>query len=480
MTTIYNLAFDFGASGGRLMMSAFDGDNGGKIRLTELHRFPNEPVFINGTLTWDIYRLTFEMKEGLKKAAALGHPYAGIGIDTWGVDYGLLDADGTLTGAPVNYRDARTAHSIEDAATLVPLAEIYASTGIQFMPFNTVYQLLADKQTRPGVYANAAALLFIPDLLAYFLTGVQVCEYTNASTSQLLNAAKRDWDRDLAARLGLRTDLLPALTMPGTVIGALSDSVRKETGLGAVPVIAVGSHDTASAVAGTPFDDPDAAFLSCGTWSLLGVETLAPIISEDSFQSNFTNEGGVENTIRFLKNINGLWILQQLRKSWNEKNGVTLGFGDIVAAAREADNNAFAIDPSAPVFLAPLDMAAEIAAYCAAHGQGTPSGIGEHAIAVYNGLTKEYKTHMDTLARLVGHPIDVVNMIGGGIQDELLCEMTARVTGRTIVAGPIEGSVLGNVLMQLKAGGHIASLAEGRALTQKSFPRKIYKGGDGQ
>ena len=471
MATVYNLAFDFGASGGRLMMSAF---HEGKIELTELHRFPNEPVFINGTLTWDIYRLVFEMKEGLKKAAALGLDFEGIGIDTWGVDYGLIDADGSLIGAPINYRDARTAGIMDEAAKLVPLSDIYAATGIQFMAFNTVFQFLADKAMRPQVYANAATLLFIPDLLAYFLTDVKVCEYTNASTSQLLNATKRDWDKDLAARLGLRTELLPALTLPGTVIGALSEQVQAETGLGAVKVIAVGSHDTASAVAGTPFDDTNAAFLSCGTWSLLGVETDAPIISEDSFQSNFTNEGGVENTIRFLKNINGLWILQQLRKSWNAKNGVNLGFGDIVAAARNAADKSFVIDPSDPVFLAPLDMAAEIAAYCAAHGQGTPDGIGEHAMAVYNGLTKEYKTHMDTLARLVGHPIDVVNMIGGGIQDELLCEMTAQVTGRTIVAGPIEGSVLGNVLMQLKAGGHIASLAEGRAAIKQSFPQKVY------
>jgi len=471
MAMVYNLAFDFGASGGRLMMSAFDGKT---IELMELHRFPNEPVFCNGTLMWDIYRLVFEMKEGLKKAAALGHSYAGVGIDTWGVDYGLLDADGILIGAPVNYRDVRTANSIDEAAGIVPLSEIYASTGIQFMPFNTVFQFLADKHTRPNVYANAKTLLFMPDLLAYFLTDKTICEYTIASTSQLLDAAQRDWDVALAERLGLRTDLLPALTFPGTVIGTLSESVQRETGLGAVSFVAVGSHDTASAVAGTPFDDANAVFLSCGTWSLLGVETDAPIISEDTFRYNFTNEGGVENTIRFLKNINGLWILQQLRKSWNAKHGVNLGFGDIVQAARSAATKGFSIDPSDPVFLAPQDMAAAIAAFCEKAGQDVPSGIGEHAMAVYNGLTREYKTHMDTLARLAGHDINVINMIGGGIQDELLCEMTAQVTGRTIVAGPIEGSVLGNVLMQLKAGKHIATLAEGRALIKKSFPQKTY------
>ena len=474
MEKVYNLAFDLGASSGRLMLGIFDGET---IALQELHRFPNEPVFVNGTLMWDIYRLLLEMKEGLKKAAALKLPISGIGIDTWGVDYGLLDAQGNLIAAPVNYRDARNLTRIDEASGLVPLAEIYASTGIQFMPFNTVFQLLADKELRPVAYANAQTLLFMPDLLAYFLTDAKACEYTIASTSQMLDAEARTWDKPLLERLGLRTDFLPGLTFPGTVVGMLSASVQAETGLGAVPVVAVGSHDTASAVAGTPLEDANAAYLSCGTWSLLGVETGTPIISEDTFQYNFTNEGGVENTIRFLKNINGLWILQQLRKSWNAKTGENLGFGEIVNAARAAANKSFAIDPSDPAFVAPQDMAAEIAAFCKTHGQGEPNGIGEHAMAVYNGLTKEYKTHVDTLAKLVGHPITMINMIGGGIQDELLCEMTARVTGRTICAGPIEGSVLGNLLMQLKAGGHIVSLAAGRAILKRSFAQKIYKGG---
>jgi len=469
---IYHLAFDLGASSGRLMLSAFDGET---IDLRELHRFPNEPVTINGRLIWDIYRLFFEMKEGLKKAAALGLPYSGIGIDTWGVDYGLLDAGGNLLGAALNYRDTRTATSMEEVSHIVPLAEIYRSTGIQFMNFNTLFQLHADKQMRPVAYANAAKFLMVPDLLAYFLCGTAICEYTNASTTQLLDAAARDWDYTLIERLGLRRDLLPPLTFPGTVIGTLTEDVQKETGLGAIPIIAVGSHDTASAVAGTPLEDANAAYLSCGTWSLLGVEIDEPIISSDSFDCNFTNEGGAENKIRFLKNINGLWILQQLRKSWNAAHGENLGFGDIVNAARNAQNKAFVIDPSDPIFIAPLNMAAEITSFCA-RTQGTPNGIGELAMAVYNGLTREYKTHLATLEHLVGHPITTVNMIGGGIQDTLLCEMTAQVTGRTIIAGPIEGSVLGNVLMQLKAGGHIASLDEGRKSIKRSFAPTRYEG----
>jgi len=471
---IYTLAFDLGASSGRLMLGTFDG---AAIGLQELHRFANEPVYVNGTLMWDVFRLLFEMKEGLKKAAALKLSYAGIGIDTWGVDYGLLDADGNLIGAPVNYRDARCAGGIDAAANLVPLADIYKTTGIQFMDFNTAFQMMADQRMRPAIYANAAKLLFMPDLLAYFLTGETVCEYTIASTSQLLDANTRDWNKGLAAKLGLRTDILMDLTFPGTVIGTLTTAVQKETGLGAVPVVAVGSHDTASAVAGTPLANANAAFLSCGTWSLLGVEAHAPIISDDSFACNFTNEGGVENTIRFLKNINGLWILQQLRKSWNAVHNEALGFGDIVAAARKAAHTHFVINPSDPAFVAPLDMAAEIARFCEAHGQGTPAGVGELAMAAYNGITREYKTNVDMLERLVGHPIDTINMIGGGIQDALLCEMTAAATGRTICAGPIEGSVLGNIIMQLKAGGHIESLAAGRAAIGRSFTQTVYQGG---
>ena len=469
---IYNLAFDFGASGGRLMMGAFDGE---RVELTELHRFPNEPVQVNGRLMWDVLRLFHEMKEGMKKAAALHLPFEGIGIDTWGVDYGLLDAGGNLIGAPINYRDARTEGIMDEVAKIVPLAEIYRSTGIQFMPFNTIFQLYADRKMRPAAYDNAETLLFMPDLFAYFLTGKKICEYTNASTSQLLDVAKRDWDKDLAKRIGLRTDMLQELTEPGTMIGTLTAEVQQETGLGAVPVIAVGSHDTASAVAGTPFEDSrGAAFLSSGTWSLLGVERDAPIVTDEAFESNFTNEGGVENTIRFLKNINGLWILQQLRKSWNATQKANLGFGDIVAAARNAKNKNLIINPSNPIFLAPPNMVGTITHYCE-RDQGTPMGIGELAMAVYNGLAREYRAHVDTLARLVKHPIPRINMIGGGTQDALLCEMTAYETGREVCAGPIEGSVLGNILMQWKAGGHISGLAEGRAVIKRSFEQKIYK-----
>jgi len=469
---IYNLAFDLGASSGRLMLSAFDGST---AELTELHRFPNEPVQAGGRLMWDTLRLFHEMKTGLKKAAALGLPFDGIGIDTWGVDYGLLDAEGNLIGAPINYRDTRTEHCMDEVAATMPLSEIYASTGTQFMAFNTIFQLYADKQMRPAVYRNAAKLLFMPDLLAYFLTGQTVCEYTNASTSQLLNAEARDWDKSMMERLGLRTDILLPLTQPGTVIGTLTDEIQAETGLGAIPMIAVGSHDTASAVAGTPLHGAAAgeAFLSCGTWSLLGVELDAPILTDAAFDCNFTNEGGVENTIRFLKNINGLWILQQLRKSWNEINGTSLGFGDIAAAAQEARNKNLSINPSNPIFLAPQNMIETITHSCE-RDQSTPLGIGDLAIAVYNGLTREYKTHVDTLEKLLGHPIKAIHMIGGGIQDTLLCKMTAQATGCTIYAGPIEGSVLGNILMQWRARGHVSSLAEGRDVIRRSFEQTVY------
>ena len=482
--TIYNLAFDLGASSGRLMLSKLA--NGETVELTELHRFPNEPVMVNGTFMWDTVRLVHEMTTGLKAAAALNLPIDGIGIDTWGVDYGFLDKDGNLIGVPINYRDARTDNSMSEVAAIMPLSEIYESTGIQFMALNTIFQLHADKQMRPVIYENADKLLFMPDLLAYFLTGETVCEYTIASTSQLLGANTRTWDKAMMERLGLRTDMLLDIIQPGTVIGTLTKAMQDETGLGAVPVIAVGSHDTASAVAATPFNGKEnaednkgkdgnaiEAFLSCGTWSLLGVELDEPIITAAAFESNFTNEGGVEGTIRFLKNINGLWVIQQLRKSWNELNNVKIGYPEIAAAAKAANQN-FAIDPSDPVFLAPQNMVATITRACEQAGQGTPQGIGELAIAVYNGLTGEYKTHVDNLARLAGRPIGTIHMIGGGIQDEFLCQMTAKATGRTIQAGPVEGSVLGNILMQWKARGRIASLAEGRSVIRRSFEQKIY------
>lgn len=469
-TPIYNLAFDFGASSGRLILSKYDG---GKIELEEIHRFTNDPVRIGKNFYWDTFRLYHELKTGLKKVASKKIPITSLAIDTWGVDYGLIDKEGNLIGNPVNYRDDRTIGVIDEVDKIVPLKEVYASTGIQFMNFNTVFQFYADKKMRPDIYEKADKFLMMPDLFNYFLTGKMYNEYTNASTGQLLDAKERFWDLDLIKKLGLRTDLFCELIKPGTIVGELIDEVVKETGLSGVKVIAVGSHDTASAVAGTPFEEENAAFLSCGTWSLLGMEIDEPVLTEDSYQYNYTNEGGVEGKIRLLKNINGLWIMQNLRKNWCEFEA-EVSFPDIIKASREATRKDFIIDPNDQRFTAPYNMMEEVIAYCEENGQGKPKGLGEIAMAIYNGLTNEYKITVANLEVITGKTIPCINMVGGGIQDQLLCELTANATGKKVVAGPIEGSVLGNVVMQLKAVKAISSLEEGRKIIKASFEQKVH------
>lgn len=465
---IYNLAFDFGASSGRMILSTYQD---GKIELEELHRFPNDPVRVGKHFYWDTFRLFHELKQGLKKAAAKKIPIQSLAIDTWGVDYALLDKEGNIIGNPINYRDDRTIGVIEEVGKVVPLKEIYERTGIQFMNFNTLFQLYADKKMRPDIYEKAGRLLFMPELFGYLLTGKKYNEYTFASTGEMLDAKKRDWDFELIEKVGLRTDILGELVKPGTIIGDLSPEVVEETGLSGVKVIAVGSHDTASAVAGTPLESKDAIFLSCGTWSLMGMELDEPILTEQSFEYNYTNEGGVEGKIRYLKNINGLWIMQNLRKNWCEFEG-EVSFPDIIKASREAERKDFCIDPNDPRFTAPYNMMKEVIGYCEEHGQGTPKGLGEIAMAIYNGLTQEYGKVVRELELLTGKDVPCINMVGGGIQDQLLCELTAKNTGKRVVAGPIEGSVLGNVVMQLKALGAISSLEEGRAVVKASFEQK--------
>ena len=468
--TIYNLAFDFGASSGRMILSKYAD---GKIELEELHRFSNDPVRIGKNFYWDTFRLYHELKQGLKKAAARKLPIKSLAIDTWGVDYALLDKDGNIIGNPINYRDDRTIGVIDEVGKIVPLKEIYASTGIQFMNFNTIFQLYADKKMRPDIYEKADRLLFMPELFGYLLTGKKYNEYTMASTGELLNAKTRDWDFDLIKRAGLRTDIFGELVQPATIIGDLLPEVTEETGLSGVKVIAVGSHDTASAVAGTPLFDKDAVFLSCGTWSLMGAEVQKPLCTEGVMKANYTNEGGVEGKIRYLKNINGLWIMQNLRKNWCEFEG-EVSFPDIIRASREAARKDFVIDPNDPRFTAPYNMMKEVIGYCEEHGQGTPEGLGEIAMAIYNGLTQEYGKVVRELEHLTGKNVPCINMVGGGIQDKLLCELTAKNTGKKVVAGPIEGSVLGNITMQLKALGAIKDREEGRKIISNSFPQEIH------
>ena len=467
----YTIAVDLGASGGRLMLGEFDGET---VKLSEIHRFANEPVKMNNVLYWDTFRLFHEIKQGFKKVAALGVEQATAGVDTWGVDYCLMDNGGNITGMPIHYRDARTDDAYPEAEALMPLDEIYKITGIQFMKINTIFQLRADARMRPGVLYGADRLLMMPDLVNFLLSGEKYNEYTILSTTQLMDARKKRVDAGILNKLQIPEKIFADVIFPGQTIGAFTKETREETGLKDVTVIAVGSHDTASAVAGTPFDGRDAAFISCGTWSLLGAELPSPIITDDSFKYNFTNEGGVEGTVRFLKNINGLWIIQQLRKHYNDNNGTSYGFADICEMAKNARDKHFTINTADDAFTAPPDMQKAIAGHLIDSGQGAPDGLGEMAASVYNGLTDEYKNHVENLQKLTGKRIDVINMIGGGIQDTYLCELSALKTGKTIEAGPVEASILGNMIMQLIAAGEISNLSQGRAVIGNSFGRAVY------
>ena len=467
----YTIAVDLGASGGRLMLGEYDGKT---IELSEIHRFDNEPVKMNNVLYWDTFRLFHEVKKGFKKVAALGIKKATAGVDTWGVDYCLMDKNENITGMPVHYRDARTDAAYPEAEALMALDEIYKITGIQFMKINTIFQLRSDVKTRPGVLYGADRLLMMPDLINFLLSGEKYNEYTILSTSQLMDAHKKKVDPNILSKLEIPEKIFADVIFPGRTIGRFTKETREETGLNDVTVIAVGSHDTASAVAGTPFNGREAAFISCGTWSLLGAELPGPIITEESFKMNFTNEGGVFDTIRFLKNINGLWIIQQLRKHYNENNGTSYGFADICDMAKNARDKTFIIDTADDAFTAPPDMQKAIVEHLMNNGQGAPDGLGEIAVSVYNGLTDEYKIHVENLQKLAGKHIDVVNMIGGGIQDTYLCELSAVKTGKAIEAGPVEASILGNMVLQLTAAGEIDGLKQGREVIKNSFERRIY------
>lgn len=465
------LAFDYGASSGRLMLATYDGD---KLKLEEIHRFPNEPVWMNGHFYWDFPRLFHEMKQGLKKAARLDGEIAGIGIDTWGVDYGYLDEAGRLISNPFCYRDPKNAGAMAEMDAKWDFAECYRIAGIQKLDFNTIYQLYYDIKHRKYIVDAAKDILFMPDLFAYFLTGKKVCEYSIASTGQLLDAKSRDFSDKILEEIGIGRDMFAPMVMPGTVIGELTEEIMEETGMKKVPVIAVGSHDTASAVCGTPLAGENSIFLSSGTWALIGMELPEPVITEDSLAYNFTNEGGVEGTIRFLKNITGLWILQQLKKKWNETNP-SVGYPEIIAAARAAERRHFTIDPDEDVFTAPMDMVKAVQDYCEAHGQGRPETMGEIAMAAYNGLAQKIKVHAESLEKLTGREATDIHMVGGGIQDQFLCETLARESGKKLVTGPIEAAVAGSVLMQMKALGALGSLQEGRDLIARSFPLKSYE-----
>ena len=466
------LAFDLGAESGRGILGRFDGT---KITLEVVHRFPNTPVRLNGTLHWDTPRQFGELLTALSLCARdHSRELAGIGVDTWGVDFGLLGADGALVGLPVHYRDSRTDGMLDKAFGIVGRERISERTGIQFMQLNTLYQLLAMKTVGAPQLQVAKKLLFTPDLFNYWFTGRQVSEVSIASTSQFWDPRAGAWATDLLDALDLPTDLLPEVVPPGTVVGELLADLAAEAGVGRLPVISPGSHDTASAVAAVPAVGSDHAYISSGTWSLMGIESKVPLINEQTLALNFTNEGGVCDTIRFLKNIMGLWLVQQTRRAY-ERAGQSYDYATLTQMAAEAPAFAVVIDPDDSRFLNPSSMTEAIADYCQATGQAVPEGPGGMVRACLEGLALKYRWVTEKLESIRGAAIGSINMVGGGTQNTLLCQISADCCGRPVVAGPIEATATGNLLMQALAVGEIGSLDQLREVVRASFDLITYE-----
>jgi len=463
------VAVDLGATSGRVMVGTVGPD---LLGLEEVHRFANGPVLASGTLYWDILGIHREVLVGLRLAAA-GGPVDAIGIDSWAVDYGLLDSSGALIGNPVSHRDPRTDGVREQVAKTVPEAELYATTGLQQLPFNTLYQLLASLDQLD----RAEAMLLVPDLLAYWLTGVIGAERTNASTTQLYDVRERGWAEDLVSRLGVPARILPPLRDPGSTIGRLLPDIAADTGVSAsTPVIAVASHDTASAVAAVPFVDRSrAAYISSGTWSLVGVELDEPVLTDSAREADFTNEGGVDRTIRFLRNVSGLWVLSEAMRCWSAQ-GRSVDLAALIEGASVVQPLRSVVDLEAPVFLPPGDMEARIAAACRDSGQPLPVSQAETARCILDSLALAYRRNVRLAGELSGQPADVVHLVGGGARNKLLCQLTADACGVPVLAGPVEAAALGNVLVQARAlGADVPDLAAMRELVRSTHHLTRYE-----
>lgn len=463
------LAFDFGASSGRAILGTLEN---GRITLKEIHRFSNDPVTVNGTFYWDVLRLFHEIKQGLLKAKREGG-FDSIGIDTWGVDFGLLDKNGILLENPVHYRDKRNSGMADEAAKLISKQEMYGLTGIQFMDFNTAFQLLSIKKNRPELLERAESLLFMPDLFAYFLTGNKVSEYSIATTSQLVDINTREWSGTMIEKLGLPRRIFERIVPAGSVTGYLSDDICEELGLDKVPVIAVCGHDTQSAITAVPSEEKDFAFISSGTWSLFGTETDAPIVNERSYAFNVTNEGGYGYSTAFLKNICGLWLIQESRRQWM-REGKEFSYAELEKAALGEKPFACFIDPDSPEFGIPGDLPTRIADYCRRTGQYVPETVGETVRCIYESLAMKYRAVFEGIEECTGQKYGHINVVGGGTKDTLLCGMTAESCGVPVFAGPIEATVMGNVAIQFIGCGEIADVAEARKIIAGSESLKKY------
>jgi rhamnulokinase len=465
------LAIDLGAESGRGILGHFDGS---KLSLKEAHRFPNGGVKTLDTLHWDVLHLWAHILKSVHSAGQQSTDLSGIGIDTWGVDFALLDRDGTLLGNPRHYRDPHTEAFPAAAFATVPREEVFRQTGIQFMRFNSLYQLLALKQAGSSALDAAKHLLMIPDLFHYWFTGIKVNELTDASTSQMLDPHTRSWAFPLVAAFGLNPDLLGSIVQPGTVLGPLRASVAQETGVTPVPVIATATHDTAAAVAAVPAQGTGWAYISSGTWSLMGVELDAPRTGPEALAANFTNELGFGGTVRFLKNVMGLWLVQECRRAF-EKAGTSLTYEQIVREAGTADPFGPIVDPDDTSFILPPSMPQALADFCRKSGQKPPEGVGPTVRCALESLALRYKWVLEKLEALTGQSLKVIHVVGGGCQNELLCQLTADCCGRPVVAGPVEATAAGNVLVQAVGTRLLGSLADGREVIRRSFGVKTYE-----
>ncbi|HUK44378.1 MAG TPA: rhamnulokinase family protein [Gaiellaceae bacterium] len=465
------VGFDLGAESGRGVVGRFDGD---RLALSEARRFANRAVRLPDGLYWDVLGLFGEICSALGELHRAGDRVSSIGVDSWGCDFGLIDRDGVLVSNPLHHRDGRGAGEMKKAFARVPAEEIYETTGIQFLPFNTLFQLLALEQS--AALESAETLLLIPDLLGYWLTGERLAEATNASTTQLLDVHTGRWSGRLISRLGLDKRLFPAVREPGEPAGSLLPHLAESTGLPpSTPVIAVASHDTASAVVAVPFESgAGAAYISSGTWSLVGVEIARAIVSDRARAANLTNERGFAGTVRLLKNVMGLWLVQECRHAWVAE-GAAPDYADMVELAREAPPGGPLFDPDVPELLAPGHMPARIRAVCEQCGQLAPDERAVLIRSVFESLACKYRLVLEEIEQVTGTPIEVVHVIGGGARNEFLCRLTANVTRRPVLAGPIEAAALGNILVQLHASGELGSLAEMRELVRASTKVRAYE-----
>ena len=470
MTTRNFLAFDLGASSGRAILGTIT-DN--KLTLKEIHRFDNQMVEVNGSFYWNIFSLFGELKTGLKRCIHdFGIQPESVGVDTWGVDITLLDRNGMIVGLPYAYRDPRTDTAMEEVFEIIPRKDLYLMTGIQFMQFNTLFQLHAYKRDKSPQLEIATDILFMPDALGYLFSGVKKNEFSIASTSQFLKPGKLEYVQRLFDAIGFDMNMMQELVLPGTVLGSIKPEIQKETGSIPIPVVAVAAHDTASAIASVPATGRNWAYISSGTWSLMGIEIDHPLISEEIQKLNFTNEGGVEGTTRFLKNIMGLWLLQECRRIWQDKYNYS--WPEMVEMGLKAQPFKCLLDPDAREFLNPGDMPAAIAEFCRKTGQPLPETHGEVIRTIFESLALKYRSTLDAIRVVSPIAIEKIHIIGGGANNELLCQYAANATNLPVYAGPTEATAIGNIMMQAKALGVVTSLEEIRDMVLNSFETKIF------